>query len=222
LLHKTRGIVFRFTKYGETSIIVNVFTELFGLQAYIVNGVRTKSAKSKIALYQPLTLLDMVVYYREHAHINRIKEIKCFHPYQNLYQDVKKSTVAMFINEIMNKTVREESHAQELCDFLVDSLITLDSNSTGIENFHLIFMLKLSRLLGFGAHQVNEVVGGRPADAETEMIIEHLVRSEYDANLTMTNILRRKALDLLLQFYADHIDNFGEVRSVQVLKDVLG
>ena len=187
-----------------------------------MNGVRTKTAKSKIALYQPLTLLDMVVYYREHAHINRIKEIKCFHPYQNLYQDVRRSAVAMFINEIMNKTVKEESHAQELCDFLVESLIALDNLSTGVENFHLIFMLKLSRLLGFGAHHVNEVVGGRPADVETEMIVEQLVASEFDANIPMTNILRRKVLDLLLRFYADHVDNLGEVRSVQVLKDVLG
>lgn len=222
MLHKTRGIVFRFTKYGETSIVVNVFTELFGLQAYIVNGVRTKSAKSKIALYQPLTLLDMVVYYREHAHINRIKEIKCFHPYQTLYQDVKKSAVAMFINEIMNKTVKEESHAQELCDFLVDSLITLDNHSTGIENFHLIFMLKLSRFLGFGAHQVNEVVGGRPADLDTEKILEQLISSEYSSNVAMSNVLRRKVMELLITFYSDHIDNFGEMKSVQVLRDVLG
>ncbi|HPH45997.1 MAG TPA: DNA repair protein RecO [Chryseolinea sp.] len=222
MLHKTRGIVFRFTKYGETSIIVNVFTELFGLQAYIVNGIRTKSSKSKIALFQPLTLLDMVVYYREHANINRIKEIKCFHPYQTLYQDVRKSAVAMFINEIMNKTVKEESHAQELSDFMVQSLIALDSNSTGIENYHLIFMLKLSRFLGFGAHNVNEVVGGRSADIETEMIVDQLLSCEYSAIIPMSNVLRRKVLDLLLSFYADHVENLGEVKSVQVLRDVLG
>jgi DNA repair protein RecO (recombination protein O) len=222
LLHKTRGIVFRFTKYGETSIIVNVFTELFGLQAYIVNGVRSKTSKSKIALYQPLTLLDMVVYYREHAHINRIKEIKCFHPYQTLYQDVRKSAIAMFINEIMNKTVKEESHAQELCDFLVDSLIALDNLSTGVENFHLIFMLKLSRLLGFGANQVNEVVGGKHADLDTEVMLEQLISSEYASSIPMTNILRRKVMELLITFYGDHADNFGEMKSVLVLRDVLG
>jgi DNA repair protein RecO (recombination protein O) len=222
LLHKTRGIVFRFTKYGETSIIVNIFTELFGLQGYIVNGVRTKSTKSKIALYQPLTLVDMVVYYRENAHINRIKEIKCFYPYQTLYQEVRKSTVAMFINEIMNKTVKEESHAQELCDFLVATLMALDNLSIGIENFHLIFLLKLSRFLGFGAYNVNEVVGGRPADIETERMVEKLIDSDYEANIPMTNLLRRKVLEFLLLFYADHVDNLGEVRSVQVLRDVLG
>src|SRR6187401_2133657 len=96
LLHKTRGIVFRFTKYGETSIIVNIFTELFGMQSYIVNGVRTKSAKNKIALYQPLTLLDLVVYHRDNAHILRIKELKCLCHYQSMPTDVRKSTIAMF------------------------------------------------------------------------------------------------------------------------------
>lgn len=222
MLHKTRGIVFRFTKYGETSIIVNIFTEVFGLQGYIVNGVRAKSTKSKIALYQPLTLVDMVVYYREQANINRIKEIKCLHPYQTLYQDVRKSAVSMFINEIMNKTVKEESHAQELCDFLVESLIALDNLSMGVENFHIIFLLKLSRLLGFGAYNVNEVVGGRPADIETESMVEHLIDSDYNAIIPMTNLLRRKVLELLLLFYSDHVDNLGEVRSVQVLRDVLG
>src|SRR4051812_2313610 len=123
MIHKTRGIVFRFTKYGETSIIVTIFTEEFGLQSYIVNGVRSKSSKNKIALYQPLTLLNLVVYHRERANIERIKEIQCFHPYQTLTVDVKKSTIAMFITELLNKTVKEESHVQDLFDFLADSLI---------------------------------------------------------------------------------------------------
>src|SRR3954469_12504744 len=112
MLHKTRGVVFRFTKYGETSIIVNIFTELFGLQSYIVNGVRSKSAKNKIALFQPLTLLDLVVYHRENANILRIKEVKCLRAYQDLTSDIKKSSIAMFINEILNKAVKDQSHAE--------------------------------------------------------------------------------------------------------------
>src|SRR6185369_7455791 len=110
MLHKTRGIVFRFTKYGDTSIIVTIFTELFGLQTYIVNGVRSKSAKSKIALFQPLTLLDLIVYYKENANIKRIKEIRCVHQYQTVQTDVRKSSIGMFLNEILNKTVKEENH----------------------------------------------------------------------------------------------------------------
>src|SRR5690606_32821017 len=123
MLHKTRGIVFRFTRYGETSIIVNVFTETFGLQTYIVNGVRSKSSRNKIALYQPLTLLDLVVYHRPQANINRIREIKCLYAYRTLTTDVRKSAIAMFLNEVLNKVVKDESHAREIGNFLIESFI---------------------------------------------------------------------------------------------------
>src|SRR5688572_9797502 len=151
MLYKTRGIVFRFVKFGETSIIVTIFTELFGLQSYIVNGVRSKSAKNKIALYQPLTLLNLVAYHRENVNIERIREIQCFHPYQTLNADIPKSAMALFITELINKTVKDESHTHEMFGFLSNSLIAIDSLKTGFENSHLIFMIKLSRLLGFGA-----------------------------------------------------------------------
>lgn len=221
MLHKTRGIVFRFTKYGETSIIVNIFTDLFGLQSYIVNGVRTKSTKSKIALYQPLTLLELVVYFRENANIKRIKEIKCIHPYQTLSTDVKKSVLAMFLNEVLNKTVKEESHAQELCEFLIQSFIALDELSTGIENFHLIFLLKLSRFLGFGAYQVNDVVSGRMTSEEVESLFGKLIGASYGEAIAISNVQRREILDLILKFYTDHIETLGEMKSVQVLREIL-
>ena len=168
MLHKTRGVVFRFTKYGETSIIANVFTELFGMQGYIVNGVRSASGRNKIALFQPLTLLDMVVYHRENANLNRISEIKCLYPYKTIPLDIRKSTVAVFINEVINKAIKEESHAGELCQFIIESLVALDTLDTGTENFHLIFLLKLSRFLGFGAYETKEVMGLRATGQDTE------------------------------------------------------
>lgn len=220
MLHKTRGIVFRFTKYGETSIIVTLFTELFGLQSYIVNGVRTKSGKNKIALYQPLTLLDLVVYHREHANINRIKEVKCLYPYQTISTDIKKSALAMFIIEVLNKTVKEESHAQELCEFLIQSFIILDQLQNNTENFHIIFLVKLSRFLGFGAHHVNEILGARVTSMENEHIIGKLLKSEFKDSIHMQLHQRREILDLILKFYADHIDNLGEMKSIQVLREI--
>lgn len=221
MIHKTRGIVFRFTKYGETSIIVTIFTEAFGLQSYIVNGVRSKAAKNKIALYQPLTLLNLVVYHRENANIERIKEISCEYPYRSLTADVKKSTLGMFITELLNKTVKEESHAGEIFQFLHDSLMTLDSQNTGFENFHLIFLIKLARFLGFGFYTSDQILGGRSADRETEMILQALLTADYHSPLVVTNIERRSLLDLLLRFYAEHIENLGEIKSVQVLREVL-
>lgn len=220
MLHKTRGIVFRFTKFRETSIIVTIFTEAFGLQSYIVNGVRSKSAKNKIALYQPLTLLNLVVYHRENANLERIKEISCFHPYHSLTADVRKSTLAMFLTEVLNKTVKEESHAGEIFGFLCESLITLDAQQEGHENFHLIFLLKLSRYLGFGAHQAHQVLGRHGLDMETEKMLNLLITAEYDTALKIDNMQRRTLLELLLKFYARHMD-LGEIRSVQVLREVL-
>ena len=220
MIFKTRGIVFRLTRFGETSIIVTIFTEQFGLQSYIVNGVRSKSAKNKIALYQPLTLLNLVVYHREHANIERIKETSCLHPYRTLTADVRKSTLAMFINELLNKCVKDESHGGEIFQFLFKSLVALDNLQAGYENFHLIFMLKLARYLGFGVFNSNEVLGGRVADAETEKLLTGLLHADYDTILKMDNSHRRKLLELLLKFYAEHMEHLGEIKSVQVLREV--
>lgn len=221
MLHKTRAIVFRFTKYGETSIIVSMFTELFGLQAYIVNGARSKSGRNKIALFQPLTLLDLVVYHREHANINRIKEVKCLYPYQTIPIDIRKSVLAMFTLEILNKTIKEESHAQELCEFLIHSFITLDQMDGRTENFHLIFLLKLSRFLGFGAHHAKDVLNTRITSRQNEQLLTELLSSQYFDVIAMQNSQRREILDLILKFYADHVENLGEIKSIQVLREVL-
>ncbi len=220
MLYKTRGVVFRFTKYGETSIIVTLFTELFGLQSYIVNGVRSKSGKNKIALYQPLTLLDLVVYHREHANINRIKEIKCLYPYQSIPTDIKKSSVAMFILELINKSIKEESHTQELCEFLIHSFIHFDQMAGKTGHFHLMFLLKLSRFLGFGVHHVNDVLGTRFTEQANEQVIGHLIRAEYSDFVEMSNDQRREILDLILKFYGEHIENLGEIKSVSVLREI--
>lgn len=221
MIHKTRGIVFRFTRYGETSIIVTIFTEAFGLQSYIVNGVRSKSAKNKIALYQPLTLLNLVVYHREHANLERVKEIQCFHPYHSLTVDIKKSTIAMFITELLNKTVKEESGAPHLFEFLVDALVEMDRLQKNEENAHLIFMIKLSRYLGFGPQFANEVLGGRITDEKTELVLQRMLTAEFENEVVVTKEQRRNLLELLLKFYQEHLENFGELKSVHVLRDVL-
>src|SRR5258706_80552 len=190
MLHKTNGIVFRLTNYGESSIIVNIFTSAFGLQSYIVNGVRGKSKKTNLALYQPLTLLELVVYHRENASIMRIKDVKCIHAYQSFTHDFRKSTVALFLNEVVNRTVKEQSHAQELCEFLIQSFTTLDLLQSNIENFHLIFLIRLSQHLGFRPSEVAELSGGWMTDAEEEKIISKLLTANYANPITMNHIQR--------------------------------
>ena len=220
MLHNTRGVVFRFTRYGESSIIVNIFTAQFGLQGYIVKGVRSRSARGKIALYQPLTLLDLVVYHRENANLMHIREAKCIHLYNTVYRDVHKTSIAMFINEVLNKAVKEQSHAEELCEFLISSLVELDQ-SDRTENFHLFFLLQLSKWLGFQPQSVDELADGRQLDAETESAARDLLKSQDFSMLNLGNSQRRALLDVLLFFYARHIDGFGHLKSVSVLREIL-
>ena len=219
MLHKTRGVVFRFIKYRDTSIIVTIFTEVFGLQSYIVNGVRSKTAKNKIALYQPLTLLDLVVYHRENVNLLRIKEAKCLHPYQTIQYDIRKSAIAMFLIEIVNKAIKDESHSDVLCEFLINSFIALDQVTT-VENFHLIFLLKLSRYLGFGPQTNDEVLDGWPLSQEEELVLKKLLHANFDALIAVNQFSRRNLLETLIRFYTVHIENFGEVKSLPVLKEM--
>lgn len=220
MLHKTRGLVFRFTKYGDTSIIVNIFTHQFGLQSYIVNGARSKSSRGIISLYQPLTLLDLVVYHRENVGIQRIKEVKCLHAYQSIHQDIRKTTIALFLNEMINKAVKDQSNAESIFSFLMNSFIALDQLD-GVENFHLQFLIKLSRHLGFGPHASQEVLEGFRVSAEEELALQSLLDTDYGQPLTIAYTVRKNILDLLIAFYHRHIENLGEVRSVDVLKEIL-
>jgi len=220
VLVKTKGIVFRLTPYGDTSVIVNMFTELFGLQSYIVNGVRSSSKKSKIALFQPLTLLDLVVYHKENANIMRIKEVKCYHVYQNVSRQVSKSTIALFINEVLNKAVKDQTHTAEIFEFISTSLVILDETSKP-ENFHLVFLLGLSRHLGFAPNQTSEVLGVHWMDETEEKLLHQLLRTDYNDDFAVTYAQRQVLLNSLLRFYQTHIDGFGEVKSLPVLQEVL-
>ena len=105
MVHKTKGIVLRTVKYGETSLIVSVLTELFGVQSYMVNGIRTASKKggAKANFFQPSALLDLVVYKNEFSTLQRIKEFQWAHLYQHIFSDVRKNAVAVFMIELLNK-----------------------------------------------------------------------------------------------------------------------
>src|SRR5215207_4259643 len=108
-IYKTKGIVLRTVKYGETSVIVTIYTELFGLQSYLVNGVRTSTKKGtgKANLFQPTAILDLVVYHNELKHLNRIKEFKWHFLYKHILSDVPKNAVALFMVELLTKCLKQ-------------------------------------------------------------------------------------------------------------------
>ncbi len=222
MLHKTCGIVFKFIKFKETSIIATVFTEHFGIQSYIVNSVRTKKSKHSIALFQPLTLLDMVVYYKESASLNRISEIKCSEQYVEIHSNIKKSAIAMFLSEILYKCVRHESHPSELYHFISSSLLSLDSMKTQYGNFHLQFLLKLTRFLGFYPETAlelkNQLLKG---DSNLEEFIDHLLVASYIDYLEISNSTRLIILDNIIEYFKLHIDGLTTINSYKILHEVM-
>jgi DNA repair protein RecO (recombination protein O) len=166
-------------------------------------------------------LLDLVVYHKQNAAINRIKEVRPLHAYQTVQSDPRKSSIAIFICEILNKAVKEEPYSAEIFEFLFESMKALDYSATGYENFHLMFLIKLSRFLGFGAHQPNEIIGPSAMSDEEEKLVAILLTCRYDTPVVMTQLQRRNVLDALIRFYTDHIDTLGEIKSVQILREVM-
>lgn len=219
MLHKTGGIVFKVFKYRETSVIAKIFTSAFGLQTYIINGVRSSGkGKGRMALLQPLTLLDMVVYKKEHADIQRISEWRCAESYQSIPLDIRKTAISMFLSEVLYKSVREEERAEALYTFLSQSMKVLDHLESGYENFHLQFLVKLSRLLGFGLDSSPHFM--MSFRTEEESYVRHLLDRPYTDHIRIPGSLRRVILDHILDFYRQHVDGMGEIKSVEVLREI--
>src|SRR6195952_4931530 len=154
MLHKTRGIVFKTTDYGESSVIVQVFTEKCGLQSYIINAVKKPKAKISRNMLQPLHLLDMVVYHKNTGQVQRIAELKNSPVLQTIPYDVIKSSLVLFLNEVLYKAVRQQSADENMFDFIFNAIEWLDHQSEGLANFHLLFLTRLTRYLGFYPEQI--------------------------------------------------------------------
>jgi DNA repair protein RecO (recombination protein O) len=226
-LYKTRGIVLNYLKYGETSIITKIFTEEFGLQSYIVNGVRSKKPRLSISFFQPLTLLNMVVYKRKNANLNRISEIECVSAASSIPLNIHKSGIALFISEILNKTIKEEMEDRRLFNFIYQAIEILDHQKQDFENFHLLFLIRLSGSLGFSPTSGKEIISQLYQHIDEESMSEiryfdELIKADFDLKIKLNVHMRRKLLDDLIRFYHLHIDNLGPIRSLDVLREVMG
>lgn len=228
MLVKTKGIVLKFIKYKETSIIVNIYTRENGLQSYIINGIRSsRSKRNKIALYQPLTLLDLVAYYREGKELQRLSESRIGQPFYSIPLQPKKSAVALFIVEVLSKTLREQTANEELFNFIWNSLLQLDVPDFSGENFHLMFMIKLTKYLGFNPRNSAEIqnelkdqLASTWVRSEEGRLLNQMLNCDYLDTPIMNNSQRSEILGILLSFYQLHVERFGNIKSVKVLNQV--
>lgn len=243
-LHKTKGIVLRTVKYGETSIIVTIFTELFGVQSYLVNGVRasTKKGTGKANLFQPSVMLDLVVYHNELKHLNRIKEFKWGNLYQHILSDVRKNAVALFMVELLTKCLKQPESNPELFHFTEDVFMKLDESSgTIMANLPLFFALHLPFHFGFRITddysekntfldlQEGNFVVEQPDHpnfledkqaAVTSQLLKVMQPDEL-GDIKLNHDFRRSLLYVYETYYALHIPDFGTMKSLPVLREIL-
>lgn len=250
MLHHTRGIALHTIKFSETSIIARVYTELFGLQSYLVKGIRNPRSKIKPALFQPMTLLDLTVYHREKSNLQNIREAGNHYPYQSIYTDLRKRSILLFITELIGKSVREEESNRALFDFLYENCIRLDQLSENIQLFPLWFSVHFSRFLGFwpayedspekqifnlneGTFQATRPVHDKYLDNEESRLLRILMEAGMKQGKTdlihpvsgirhpFSYELRNDLLEKILLYYRLHLPGFHGIRSHVVLHEVL-
>lgn len=221
--HKTKGIVLKKIKYRETSIITNIYTEEFGVQSYIVNNVRSSKPKTRIALFQPLTLLDLVVYYKPTGGIQRISELKCSYPYGDIPFNIRKSSIMIFLAEVFSKSIREETGNASMFQFLEESLIAFDHLDDNYENFHLQILLKLSRFMGFAPSSGKQLLDQINEAKESRLgkVIDTLFNEDYTNGPDISYSDRKKILGFIVAYYQIHVENLNRIKSIGVLSEVL-
>ena len=244
-LHHTKGIVLRTVKYGETSVIVSIYTELFGLQSYLVNGVRTSSKKGagRANLFQPSAVLDLVVYQNELKQLQRIKEFRWGCLYQHILSDVRKNAIAMFLVELLSKCVKQPENNPDLFLFAEDALLHLDKASDMVAaNFPLFFALHLPVFFGLRINDnyssdasVLDLQEGRFVESppfhnmmlegKQAFITSQLLKVQHPEELEemkLNHEWRRALLQAYEKYYLLHIQDFGTLRTLPVLREVLG
>lgn len=240
MIEKTRGIFLHAVKYSETSLIASIYTETYGRQSFMINGVRSKNSSVKAAVFQPLYLLELEIYYKTGREIHRLKNARIASPYSTIPFDIRKSTQVMFLAEILYKCLREEEPNNELFNFIYHSLTLLDLTETGINNFHIWFLFNLTRFLGINPSRDNALVSNF-FDLQSALFVNHEpfhnqftdkhitnlfsrlfeVDSSSIEKLNYTQNERKLVLEKLLEFYKIHFDNLGEIKSLEVIKEVL-
>ena len=221
MISKTRGIVLNHIPYGETSIIARIFTEHYGYQGFIVNSVRSSKSKHSMAYFQPFTLLELVVYWKNTRELQRISEYKSIVNWHA--DDIRKQTVLLFLGEVVDKLLRNEHTDNPILFGFVNDAILHFKTSKSIENFHLHFLLKMTSHLGIGLSTGRELFENMDQvmrHEEIEDLIDRLMECELTEIVESSGDLRYQALSCLMEYFNHHVPGFGEVRSLKVLKQI--
>jgi|TARA_R100000479_G_scaffold68390_1_gene32545 DNA repair protein RecO (recombination protein O) len=237
MLVSTKAIVISSLRYSEADLIVSCFTEVDGLKSYMLRNIlKSKKGKLRTSFFQPLTLLDLVANHKNKGTLEYIKEAKIIQPYQTLHSDVYKSSLVMFLSEILKSTIKEEESNSQLFQFLTYSFQWLDLHEN-YANFHILFLLKLSQYLGFYPDtstieypyfNIQEGTFEQHFDdhfsveGEEVEALKLFFTKEFDSltEIKLHKKTRTATLNLLLNYYQYHSQGFKTPKSLAVLQQL--
>jgi DNA repair protein RecO (recombination protein O) len=241
MLQKTRAIILHTLRYGDSSLIVHAYTEQWGRTSFLLKGARKSRKSNRSAMFQPLYLLDLDIYYRDNREMHWIREATFSEVVPGMRQDVVKATQAIFLSEVLLKTIREEERNPDLFGFLLQSLAHFESLVSPSPSFHLIFLFYYSRYLGFfprnNFSETNlffNISGGSfsstpdGVDIGAEKMLGEQWKScfvcDYNsADQHFNNHDKRNMfLDSLLEFYRNNHPSMRDLKSLEVLRTVFG
>lgn len=239
MMTKTRAIVLHQLKYGDQSLIVEMLSEQLGRLSFAVRLAKTARGKLKKQLFQPLTIVDVELDFRERTPLQRIRDIRIAIPYYNIGVSASKVAIALFLAEFLHHATRGEQQNRPLYAFVETAMQWLDAATEGFANFHLVFLMRLSRFLGFQPNLDDYTPGCffdlrearftptaplhpdqlSPAEAER---IQTLMRMDFPTmhvfQLSRTD--RNRILDLLVRYYRLHVPQMPELQSLPVLQEL--
>lgn len=233
----TKAIVLSSLKYGDTSLIVKCYTEEEGVKTYLVRGVlKPKKKGIKAAYFQPLTQLKIVANHNSKNTLNSIKEVQVYQPYSTIHSDIVKQAVVFFLSEILSSSIQEEEQNKILYSYLETAFIWLDTHDK-ITNFHLLFLLNLTRFLGFypdisGKDKIgfNLLEGNFSDNTQDKNVIyrndfyqfKKLLGINFDSigNVSYSKSERQLVLQMIIEYFKLHLDSFRKPKSLQVLEIV--
>lgn len=234
MLVSTKAIVLSKFRYKDNDLIVKCYTQHFGAKSYLLKNIlKSKKGKLKIAYFQPLTVLDIEATHKTNRSLHFIKEVKLHSHYSSLHTNILKSSISLFIAEILSNLLNAEEEDLQLFNFIETALIWFDVNETDT-NFHLIFLLEFSKYLGFFPNTVIEEAsyfnledgsfdnyrhGTYCISGENLTHFKRLLGMKFDANkrFEIRSTTKRELLNMILLYYKLHIDGFNEPKSVMVL-----
>ena len=238
---KLQGVVLQSIRYGDTSLIVKIYTRNFGLQSYIIKGAFRHTSKSRTAFFQPLNVIEFVVSGKNiHSTLGYIKDVQMVFFYQTLFSEMKKTAILMYVAELLSKSLTEQEQNLALYDFIVHSLQWLDLTEENYANFPLVFTLELSRFLGFypktndaslpffdmmeghfvSSAPIHPYYLGNDSAAILSIMLNQDLEKTMRLPLNLTQ--RRNLLDGVITFMRLHAPFLKNLQSIEVLQSVLG